>query len=180
MLLTSPDVAARTIVHELVHRTLQKEYEKNGDFKNKIDELYSLTSDFDGIDAYGFTNQKEFLAEAMSNPDFMELLNNFPYKGQTMWTYLMTLISDFMNNLLSIELKSDSILAEVVRASEQVINRNLSEVSKEKKVTLSEFQQEIVNNWGNYFPDKMWMNEAQRQLTAKLAEEGKITLSCGL
>ena len=173
-----PDSSGKTVVHELIHRTLQKEYEKNGDFKNKIDELYSLTSDFGSVDAYGFTNPKEFLAEAMSNPDFMEILNNIPYKGQTVWTYLMTLISDFINNLLSIELRSDSVLAEVVRASEQILNKNLSEVSKEKKVTLSEFQQEIVNNWNNYFPDYLWMNDAQREMTAKLAEEGKIQLNC--
>ena len=168
----------KTVIHELVHLTLQKEYEKNGEFKQKIDELYSYSDDRAKSDSYGFSSPKEFLAEAMSNPEFMEELNNIQYQNETVWSYLMTLVSDFINGLLNIELKSDSVLAEVVRQSEQVLNKNITEISKNTKVTLSSVGSEIVENWNTYFPDYSWMNDAQKQMTAKLVEEGKITLNC--
>lgn len=175
------DAKSKTIVHELVHLTLQKEYEKNGEFKQKIDELYGYAWDRQQSDGtYGFSSPKEFLAEALSNPDFMEELNNIQYKEETVWSYLMTLVSDFINNLLNIELRSDSVLAEVVRVSEQVLNNNISEIGKETKVDSTTMANEIYNNWSTYFPDYEWMNDAQRRMTAKLAEEGKITLTCSL
>lgn len=168
-----------TTVHEMIHLTLQKEYDKNGEFREKIDELYKYAWDRQVSDGtYGFTNPKEFLAEAMSNPEFMEELNNIQYKEETVWSYLMTLVSDFINGLLNIELKSDSVLAEVVRVSEQVLNKNITEISKNNKVSLSSIGNEIVQNWESYFPEYSWMNEAQKLMTAKLVEEGKITLNC--
>jgi len=175
------DAKSKTVVHELVHLTLQKEYEKGTEFKTKIDELFSYAWDRQESDGtYGFTSPKEFLAEAMSNPDFMKELNEIKYKEETVWSYLMTLVSDFINTLLNVELKSDSVLAEVVRLSEQVLNRNISEIGKETKVDSTTLSSEIFNNWSSYFPDFEWMNEAQRRMTAKLAEEGKITLTCNL
>ena len=175
------DAKSKTVVHELVHLTLQKEYEKGTEFKTKIDELFSYAWDRQESDGtYGFTSPKEFLAEAMSNPDFMQELNEIKYKEETVWSYLMTLVSDFINNLLNVELKSDSVLAEVIRLSEQVLNTNISEIGKETRVDSTTLGSEILNNWSSYFPDFEWMNEAQRRMTAKLAEEGKITLTCNL
>ena len=169
----------KTIVHELVHRTIQKEYDKGGEFADKINELYNYADERAVTkELYGYYNAKEFLAEALSNPYFMQELNNIPYKEQTIWTYLMTLVSDFINNLLGIELNSDSVLAEVVRASEQILNHNIEEVGKQKQVTLSTIGKEIVENWNNYFPQYDWMNLEQKQMAAKLVEEGKITLTC--
>jgi predicted NAD-dependent protein-ADP-ribosyltransferase YbiA (DUF1768 family) len=173
------DAPVKTIVHELMHRTLQKEYEKKGEFYNQINDTfdYAVSHSIDQT-LYGYDRPEEFLAEALANPDFMEELNNIPYKEETIWTYLMTLISDFINNLLNIELKSDSVLAEVVRVSEQVLNNNLTELGKKEPVVLSDMQKNIVENWNEYFPDYSWMNYAQKQMTAKLVEEGKITLNC--
>jgi len=168
----------KTVVHELVHLTLQKEYEKNGEFKQKIDELWSYSDDRAKSDSYGFTSPKEFLAEALSNPDFMQELNEIQYKEETIWSYLMTLVSDFINNLLNVELKSDSVLAEVVRLSEQVLNNNVKEMSKDKPIEISSVKSEILDNWDNYFPRYSWMNDTQKQMTAKLVEEGKINLTC--
>lgn len=176
----NPNVKLTTIVHELIHRTLQKEYENGNDFTNKINKLYDYAQKFDDFTSYGFTSETEFLAEALSNPDFMEVLNNIPYEGQTVWSYLMTLASDFINNLLGVELNSDSVLAEVIRVSEQVLNKNLEEVGKLKQVTLSELGNEIVTNWNDYFPQYDWMNLTQKEMAAKLIEEGKVTLNCKL
>ena len=174
-----PDETIKAVVHELVHLTLQKEYEKGTEFKTKIDNLYAYAWDRQVTDGtYGFTSPKEFLAEALSNPDFMEELNDIQYQDETVWSYLMTLVSDFINNLLNIELKSDSVLAEVVRVSEQILNNNVSEMSKNNKVQPTQVEQEMIDNWNNYFPEYGWMNDVQKQMTAKLASEGKITLSC--
>jgi len=169
----------KTVIHELVHLTLQKEYEKGTEFKRKIDELYGYAWDRQVTNGtYGFTSPKEFLAEAMSNPDFMEELNDIQYQDETVWSYLMTLVSDFINNLLNIELKSDSVLAEVVRQSEQVLNNNAKEMSKDYSVDATEVQKELVENWNNYFPQYDWMSENQKLIAAKLVEEGKLTLTC--
>ena len=168
----------KTVIHELVHLTLQKEYENNPKFKSKIDELFTNTKGLFDMPAYGFKNAKEFLAESMSNPEFMEILNGIEYKEETLWTYLMTLVSDFLNELLNVELNGNSVLAEVIRVSEQVLNNNISEISKNKQVTLSTLGNEVLTNWDTYFPNYSWMNDSQKQMTAKLIEEGKITLNC--
>lgn len=174
-----PNASTKTVVHELVHRTLQKEYEKGTEFKAKIDELFTYAWDRQVSDGtYGFTSPKEFLAEALSNPDFMEELNNIQYKEETVWSYLMTLVSDFINNLLNIELRSDSVLAEVVRQSEQILNNNAREMSKDYLVETTEVSRELIENWNNYFPQYNWMSDNQKQIAAKLIEEGKLTLTC--
>lgn len=174
-----PDEPVKSLVHELVHLTLQKEYEKGTEFKQKIDELYKYAWDKQITDGtYGFTSPKEFLAEAMSNPDFMQELNEIQYGDETVWSYLMTLVSDFINKLLNIELKSDSVLAAVVRASEQVLQHNITELSKESEINPSEIQKDILENWTSYFPQYEWMNDQQKQITAQLVEEGKLTLHC--
>lgn len=179
--LISTDANIETIVHELVHRTLQKEYDKEGDFYKQINDLYDYAvSNASDTQLYGYYEPKEFLAEALSDPKFMEELNNIPYQNETIFSYLMTLISSFINNLLNIELNSNSVLASVVRASEQILNRNLTELSQENPVSLSELQSEVVSNWTNYFPNYDWMNLEQKQIAAKLIEEGKLTLTCKL
>ncbi len=179
--LISTDANIETVVHELVHRTLQKEYDKEGDFYKQINDLYDYAvSNASDTQLYGYYEPREFLAEALSDPKFMEELNNIPYQNETIFSYLMTLISSFINNLLNIELNSDSVLASVVRASEQILNRNLTELSQENPVSLSELQSEVVSNWTNYFPNYDWMNLEQRQVAAKLIEEGKLTLTCKL
>lgn len=179
--LISTNANIETIVHELVHRTLQKEYDKEGDFYKQINDLYDYAvSNASDTQLYGYYEPKEFLAEALVDPKFMEELNNIPYQNETVFSYLMTLISNFINNLLNIELNSDSVLASVVRASEQILNRNLTELSQEKPVSLSELQSEVVSNWTNYFPNYDWMNLEQKRIAAKLIEEGKLTLTCKL
>lgn len=179
--LISTDANIETIVHELVHRTLQKEYDKEGDFYKQINDLYDYAvSNASDTQLYGYYEPKEFLAEALADPKFMEELNNIPYQNETVFSYLMTLISNFINNLLNIELNSNSVLASVVRASEQILNRNLTELSQENPVSLSELQSEVVSNWTNYFPNYDWMNLEQKRIAAKLIEEGKLTLTCKL
>jgi len=175
----SDKAETKTVVHELVHRTLQKEYEKKTEFYRQINDAFDhAVANSMNNSLYGYSSPTEFLAEALANPEFMEELNNIQYKEETLWSYLMTLVSDFMNNLLNVELKSDSVLAEVVKVSEQILNNNVKEMSKESPVNKSDVQTEILSNWNSYFPQYEWMNERQKQITAQLVEEGKITLIC--
>jgi len=174
-----PNTTIKTVVHELVHLTIQKEYNKGGEFKQKIDELYKYAWDRQVTDeTYGFTSPTEFLAEALSSPEFMQELNEIPYKEETVFSYLMRLVSDFINELLGVELNSGSVLAEVINLSEQVLQKNVGEISKNTPVELSSMGQEIITNFESYFPDYGWMNDAQKYQTAKLVEEGKLTLNC--
>ena len=174
-----PNTTVKTVIHELVHLTIQKEYNKGGEFKQKIDELYGYAWDRQVTDdTYGFTSPTEFLAEALSNPEFMQQLNEIPYKEETVFSYLMRLVSDFINELLGVELNTNSVLAEVINLSEQVLQKNVAEISKNTQVDLGTMGQEIINNFESYFPDYGWMNDAQKYQTAKLAEEGKLTLNC--
>ena len=173
------EARVKTVVHELVHSTLQKEYEKGTEFKRKIDELYGYAWDRQKDDvAYGFRSPKEFLAEALSNPEFMQELNEIPYKEETVFSYLMRLVSDFINELLGVELNSGSVLAEVINLSEQVLQKNVGEISKNTPVELSSMGQEIIANFESYFPEYSWMNDTQKYQTAKLVEQGKLTLNC--
>lgn len=173
------EARVKTVVHELVHSTLQKEYEKGTEFKRKIDKLYGYAWDRQKDDvAYGFRSPKEFLAEALSNPEFMQELNEIPYKEETVFSYLMRLVSDFINELLGVELNSGSVLAEVINLSEQVLQKNVGEISKNTPVELSSMGQEIIANFESYFPEYSWMNDTQKYQTAKLVEQGKLTLNC--
>jgi hypothetical protein len=90
----------------------------------------------------------------------------------------MRLVSDFINELLGVELNSGSVLAEVINLSEQVLQKNVGEISKNTPVELSTLGQEIITNFESYFPDYGWMNDAQKHQTAKLVEQGKLTLNC--
>lgn len=168
-----------TVVHELVHRTIQLEYEKQGKFGDEINELfdYALKNQIDDA-LYGYASPTEFLAEALSNPEFMRELNNIKFKEETVWSYLMHLISDFINNIVGESLNTNSVLAEVIRKTELVLQENIKEMSQETPVTLSTMEKEILDNWSTYFPMYEWMNNEQRVITAKMASEGKITLTC--
>lgn len=175
------DSTTKTLVHELVHLTIQKEYDKKGEFYNSISELYDIADKYafdNSLEDYGFRSPTEFLAEALSNPEFMQKLNEIPYKEETVFSYLMRLVSDFINELLGVELNSGSVLAEVINLSEQVLQKNVGEISKNTPVELSTMGQEIITNFESYFPDYGWMNDAQKYQTAKLVEEGKLTLNC--
>ena len=175
------DSTTKTLVHELVHLTIQKEYDKKGEFYNSISELYDIADKYafdNSLEDYGFRSPTEFLAEALSNPEFMQKLNEIPYKEETVFSYLMRLVSDFINELLGVELNSGSVLAEVINLSEQVLQKNIGEISKNTPVELSSMGQEIVTNFESYFPDYGWMNDAQKYQTVKLVEQGKLTLNC--
>ena len=73
-------------LHELIHGITVNEYYHNKEFADKINKLYNHTLKFKdyrtstGIllgKMYGMKNPKEFMAEAMSNPDFIYELSKY-------------------------------------------------------------------------------------------------------
>lgn len=73
-------------LHELIHGVTVNEYKTNKEFSGKIDKLYTYALKFknyqtsSGVllgDMYGMENPKEFMSEAMTNPDFIFELSKY-------------------------------------------------------------------------------------------------------
>lgn len=60
----------------------------------------------------------------------------------------------------------------------QVMDNNVNEIQKNADVELSTLQQEVVNNWDQYFPGYDYFNIEEKIQTAKLIESGELTLQC--
>jgi len=80
------DIAETVILHEFMHAATSREYEMNPVFKSKIDRLYNHMQNFKHRmtsksiplgKMYGMTNPDEFIAEAMTNPDFQFELTKY-------------------------------------------------------------------------------------------------------
>ena len=79
-------------LHEMLHAVTVREYVSNTEFRNKINELYNYTKDNFGDrhvtgggvlnQQYGMTNEFEFIAEAMTNPSFIQELNKYYVPSQ--------------------------------------------------------------------------------------------------
>lgn len=92
---------AHVLIHELVHKVTVREIEKTPGAQAMIHRLaeiafrnYKLNAamlDFEygpGVLDYGFTNAKEFIAEAFSNPKFQEFLARVPIDDAELARYL--------------------------------------------------------------------------------------------
>jgi hypothetical protein len=80
------DTFETVFLHEMVHAVTVNEYYSNKEFSDKINNLYNYALKFKNYrtskgvelgDMYGMTNPKEFMAEAMSNPDFILELSKY-------------------------------------------------------------------------------------------------------
>ena len=60
----------------------------------------------------------------------------------------------------------------------QVMDNNVNEIQKNADVELSTLQQEVVNNWNQYFPGYDYFNTEEKIQTARLIESGELTLQC--
>ena len=83
-------------LHEIIHGITEGALRKNEKFYSKVMELYSHVLEFRNKESkvrpgktissyYGMTDEHEFMAEALSNPEFMKELTQIssPFKGQT-------------------------------------------------------------------------------------------------
>ena len=72
-------------LHEIIHTVTSLELTNNAQFKEEVSGLFdkvkdSLTNSA-YLSEYGFTNEKEFMAEALSNPRFMGILASIKVEG---------------------------------------------------------------------------------------------------
>ena len=115
-----------TIVHEVIHSVTAHEYNNNPEFKEKIDELFTLArndKDFGRValrkkgyssgDYYGYNNGREFIAEAFSNPAFAKILSNIKYNNSKVSIYdrFVALIKA----IFGITTDGNSVLDELIR-----------------------------------------------------------------
>lgn len=110
-----------TILHELVHaattaaikdnKNIAKEIKDIMDYVNsylKERQLHVRSSIFNFSQVYAFTNEYEFIAEAISNPTFQDLLKEIPtkefteYSGSSVFVKLLKTIFDSLRKLLHI------------------------------------------------------------------------------
>lgn len=77
--LLAGDNSAQTILHEGIHAATAKAIDANTSAALELKKIYAtLKARSPNNDAYGLTNPHEFVAEAMTNPDFRDFL-----KGET-------------------------------------------------------------------------------------------------
>ena len=131
----------RIITHELIHEVTAKvvcfdQYilttpdshrYRDGDrsFISKVAVLYEVTKQYVqdaelDISYLGLLNKSEFVAEALSNPDFQKLLSRIPYrdKESSVLGELFSSITVYLEDVLEINVE-DNVLRGVLDASDE-------------------------------------------------------------
>ena len=112
---------AHETLHALVVKAQYNPTPKQAPIVKEIDKLFKyvraemrkqgITSD----QVYGLTNDKEFVAEAMSNPDFQFMLMKIPYAGRrSAWTQFTRLVADLLG------IKDTNALTEVMNLTDKL------------------------------------------------------------
>jgi ADP-ribose pyrophosphatase YjhB (NUDIX family) len=104
------------ILHEEIHRKTVKQLEEDPQFRNQMQLLYDTVTGSEafaektkerGAPAYGTKNLAEFVAEAMSNSDFQDMLSKIPAPAElqttTVWAAFVDAVLEFLNSTLSTE-----------------------------------------------------------------------------
>ena len=115
------------ILHEYSHKLTVNGLQKDTAFNDKISELnsaaeaYQLSPEgktkFGDKPLYGTKNNAEFVAEALSNPHFREMLQQIPYdvtgKPGGLWSEFVNAIKEYFNKLLVLA-KNTTLLDEAL------------------------------------------------------------------
>ena len=104
-------VDASILTHEGVHALLDKGLARDPKLRKMVEELRDHVKDTQGGKHYGFKDAHEFLAEALSNPEFQDLLMSTPLPREmarrlgmdqrtgSMWDGLLTMVRDYMQRV---------------------------------------------------------------------------------
>ena len=111
-------VGVKVFLHELVHAATAEGTTTDNKLALELNRLRRRTrrhlqeiGDTAALDAYGFTNVDEFIAEAMTNADFQRILAGVPTKNnRNLWHEFVAAIARF----LGIEPENESALSEVL------------------------------------------------------------------
>ena len=113
----------QTVLHEMIHLITLKELRENKQFSSKISKLLNYTKeaieDLEFSTPYGLLNEKEFLAEAFSNPNFAHLLNTIEYNDKsTIWNQFVKALSELLGRL-NINVNPGTVLNELMNTLER-------------------------------------------------------------
>ena len=97
-------VNVHTLLHEMVHAAVSAELDNpSSQVRNQINKLFNSVKDL--VDtAYGSTNIQEFVAEAMSNPEFGQQLASININGEPISAYrrFVNIIKNFSRRLVGL------------------------------------------------------------------------------
>lgn len=123
------------VLHECVHAVTINAIERPRNpveerFRDNISALYNYAKDNYGKDLrlYGLVNEKEFIAVALSNREFAEVLRKMPYvRRGTIWSNVLSAFYRFF----SIEPTSSTVLSETLRAFDELLTLRLFDEEQE-------------------------------------------------
>lgn len=124
---------AHESLHALVARAQRYPNERQAPIAADIKKLYLYSKKIliaQGIDFYGLTNEREFTAEAMTNPDFQFALMQIPYPGsRSAWTQFVRLVADLLG------IKDTNALTEVMNLTDKLARVKQTRSAAEKGAT---------------------------------------------
>lgn len=118
-----PNVARLAKLRKHVIKFVKAKYAKGED-------LSSVEKGALGVDGYknnAFDDVDELVAWSLSNKDMQTMMESIPYKGnQSLWSEFVTII----RNLMGIPATANTALSEVLSASEEILNADISSMDK--------------------------------------------------
>jgi hypothetical protein len=161
--------AEANVLHEMIHAATHKALKAGGEVAKKMEALYAhVKASGKAGDQYGLTNVDEFVAEAMSNPDFQKVLRTIEKmpgdnKLKNAWDKLV----DIVRGLLGKDAKvKPDVLSEVMATGRQLMGGDMAHATPQ-------------STWNTYIPgiDKLGMKIPVRMsLFAKLDRSSNVKL----
>jgi len=179
------------LAHELVHYHTLDAIRYDTDYKNEVTNLLSYTKQWmenNGIKVtdYGMTNEREFLAEGMTNPQFRKLLKGIPaLKGanstlipltQTKLSVYNKLVKSIKDMFLRNGVNVDGTVLEDVINSYAYAKANMDENHISNLTSTSEGRDAIdwKNPKGNTMLKRIWAKNNGYSLPGENTLEGNI------
>ena len=109
------------ILHEMTHGLTVNAYLAYPDFKASINKLYAKANAyniFKGESFYGLTKPEEFMAEALSNPEFQKFLAKIPYEdsgSRNIWDAFVNLLLKVFRTQFDINNTNNTLLKATIK-----------------------------------------------------------------
>jgi hypothetical protein len=165
---------AHESLHALIARAQRYPNERQAPIAAEIKKLYLHSKKIlnaQGKDFYGLTNEREFTAEAMTNPAFQYELMQIPYAGnRSAWTQFVRLVADLLG------IKDTNALTEVMNLTDKLARVKQTRTTAEKGAVENNRPVLFEITPGNYFYPQT-ESEKQQRFASRL--KNPITLRDG-
>jgi len=178
--------AIRKFMHEVVHSVTIGAYQnpitfEQQMFKKFIDESFKMYSYLGGKEGYGFTNEVEFIAEIMTNPDFQDKIKSLDRIAQkSKWwnkfvDYIRGLfgpkqveyqqiVDEILNIIPTEQVLGKGIFATKVEQKDKLdIYTSLRTTEDKVKYTMERLRQSIDLNLRNYRNLQKWITDPKKK-----------------